>query len=86
MILVLNMADLIKEEGLQVDVAELSLRLGVPVVALSARENTGVAKLKKAIGDLNQVFWPATYSLIFVRSSLPATTTTRCCWPTTPAG
>ena len=52
MILVLNMADLINEEGLQVDASELSLRLGVPVVAVSARENTGVADLKKAIGDL----------------------------------
>lgn len=52
MILVLNMADLIKEEGLQVDMTELSLRLGVPVVAVSARANTGVDKLKKAIGDL----------------------------------
>lgn len=54
MILVLNMADLIKEEGLQVDITELSLRLGVPVVAVSARENTGVAELKKAIGSLLQ--------------------------------
>lgn len=52
MILVLNMADLIKEEGLQVDMTELSRRLGVPVVAVSARANQGVAKLKKAIGDL----------------------------------
>lgn len=52
MILVLNMADLITEEGLQVDVTELSRRLNVPVVAVSARANRGVAKLKKAIGDL----------------------------------
>jgi ferrous iron transport protein B len=52
MILVLNMADLITEEGLQIDVAELSRRLGVPVVTVSARENQGVAELKKAIADL----------------------------------
>ncbi len=52
MILVLNMADLIKEEGLQVDVTALSHRLGVPVVAVSARANTGIAELKKAIGGL----------------------------------
>lgn len=52
MILVLNMADLITEEGLQIDVAELSHRLGVPVVTVSARENQGVAELKKAIADL----------------------------------
>lgn len=52
MILVLNMADLIKEEGLQIDVTKLSHRLGVPVVAVSARKSQGVAELKTAIGDL----------------------------------
>ncbi|OAV42830.1 ferrous iron transport protein B [Lewinella sp. 4G2] len=52
MVLVLNMADLIEENGLKVDKERLSSRLGVPVVALSARENTGVEDLKQAIADL----------------------------------
>ncbi|MFK8164996.1 MAG: ferrous iron transport protein B [Lewinella sp.] len=52
MILVLNMADLIEENGLQVDVVRLSKKLAVPVVPVSARESRGVDELKKAIGDL----------------------------------
>ena len=52
MILVLNMADLIDETGLQVDIPLLSEKLGVPVVTVSAREGRGVAELKQAIGDL----------------------------------
>lgn len=52
MILVLNMADLIEETGLQVDIPKLSKKLGVPVVPVSAREGRGVDELKKAIGDL----------------------------------
>ena len=52
MILVLNMADLLDETGQQVDVAALGARLGVPVVAVSARENRGVAELKDAIRAL----------------------------------
>ena len=54
MMLVLNMADLIEEEGLRVDVTELSVRLGVPVVAVSARAGTGVTELKATIGRLLQ--------------------------------
>lgn len=52
MILVLNMADLIEDTGLQIDVAKLSKKLGVPVVPVSARESRGVDELKKAIADL----------------------------------
>lgn len=52
MILVLNMADLIGENGLSVDVERLSLQLGVPVVPVSARENIGIAELRTAIADL----------------------------------
>jgi ferrous iron transport protein B len=52
MILVLNMADMVETSGLQVDVTELSRRLAVPVVSVSAREGRGVAELKQAIGDL----------------------------------
>ena len=52
MILVLNMADLIEEQGLKVDVDRLVAQLGVPVVPISARANTGVAELKQTIADL----------------------------------
>jgi ferrous iron transport protein B len=52
MILVLNMADMVETSGLQVDVTELSRRLAVPVVSVSAREGRGVAELKQAIGNL----------------------------------
>ena len=52
MVLVLNMADLIDEHGLKVDVERLKAKLGVPVVPVSARENTGVGELKGTIADL----------------------------------
>ena len=52
MILVLNMADLLEESGLKVDTKGLSARLNVPVVPISARQNTGVDELKRAIADL----------------------------------
>ncbi|WP_020566740.1 ferrous iron transport protein B [Neolewinella persica] len=52
MILVLNMADMIGENGLQVDVAQLSKKLAVPVIPVSAREGRGVEELKKAIENL----------------------------------
>ena len=52
MVLVLNMADLIEENGLKVDVKDLSGRLGVPVVRISARQNTGVEELKQVMADL----------------------------------
>lgn len=52
MILVLNMADLIDEAGLKVDVEKLSRKLAVPVVAVSARSSQGAKELKQAIADL----------------------------------
>ncbi|NJC26696.1 ferrous iron transport protein B [Neolewinella antarctica] len=52
MVLVLNMADLIEETGLKVDVERLSSRLRVPVVPVSARQGTGVDELKEVIADL----------------------------------
>ncbi len=54
MILVLNMADLIEETGLQVDIPRLSKELDVPVIPVSAREGRGVAELKQAISNLLQ--------------------------------
>ena len=52
MILVLNMADLIEEEGLQLDITKLTADLGVPVVPVSARLDQGVAELKRAVAEL----------------------------------
>ncbi|MEM9258890.1 MAG: ferrous iron transporter B, partial [Bacteroidota bacterium] len=52
MILVLNMADLIDEAGLKVDIEKLSRKLAVPVVAVSSRSSQGVDELKQAIADL----------------------------------
>ena len=52
MILVLNMADLMDADGLTVDVPKLSRELGVPVLAVSSRQNRGVGELKTAIADL----------------------------------
>ncbi|MEM9931474.1 MAG: FeoB small GTPase domain-containing protein, partial [Bacteroidota bacterium] len=52
MILVLNMADLLETNGLQVDVDRLRKKLGVPVVLVSAREGSGTAELKQTLGAL----------------------------------
>ncbi len=49
MLLVLNMTDMARKEGLHVNVNRLSERLGVQVVAMSARKNEGLDVLKKAI-------------------------------------
>ena len=52
MILVLNMADLMGANGLSVDIEKLRRKLGVPVLAVSSRENRGISELKAAIGEL----------------------------------
>lgn len=48
-ILVLNMTDLATQEGIHVDVNKLAERLGVQVVAISARSDDGTKALKDAI-------------------------------------
>jgi ferrous iron transport protein B len=50
-ILALNMTDMAQKEGINIDVNKLSQRLGVQVVAISARSNTGLDQLKRAIGN-----------------------------------
>jgi ferrous iron transport protein B len=47
--LVLNMTDMAKKEGLTVNIDLLSKRLGIQVVAISARSNIGLDELKQAI-------------------------------------
>ena len=49
LILALNMTDMAKKEGIDIDIDKLALRLGVQVVAISARRNLGLKELKDAI-------------------------------------
>ena len=58
----LNMCDLLKERGDQVDVAKLSERLGCPVVEVSALHNTNVDGLVKAAREATK---PATGTKCF---------------------
>ncbi len=51
-VLALNMSDELKNKTLQLDVDELSLQLGVPVVQISALHNKGVDKLIKTACDV----------------------------------
>ena len=52
MVLVLNMIDLVEENGLRVDFERLEKDLGVPVVPVSARKNIGIDHLRRTIADL----------------------------------
>lgn len=55
MILALNMTDMAQKEGLALDVDLLSKRLGVQVVPISARSNTGLQALKTAIAHAPRI-------------------------------
>ena len=48
-ILVLNMTDVATSRGIIVDPAELSIRLGIPVVPMVARSGKGLDELKDAV-------------------------------------
>lgn len=54
-ILALNMIDMAKKEGLEIDTDLLANRLGVQVVAISARGNIGLEDLKKAIVNRSSI-------------------------------
>ena len=66
-VLVLNQADVAKEQGLRIDTDLLSRRLGgVPVVLTSAWKGEGVAEIRRALAralaektQLARVAWPA---------------------------
>ncbi len=66
-VLVLNQADVAREQGLRIDTAQLSARLGgIPVVLASAWKGEGVADVRRAIARaaderrlLPPVVWPA---------------------------
>ena len=55
MLLVLNMTDLARKEGIHINVNKLSERLGIQVVAMSARKNDGLDVLKKAISHTTAI-------------------------------
>lgn len=48
-IIALNMVDVAKEKGAEIDAKKLSAQLGVKVIPINARENKGISELKKAI-------------------------------------
>ncbi len=50
-ILVLNMIDMAEKEGINIDTDLLAKRLGIQIVAVSARNNKGLQQLKEAIAN-----------------------------------
>jgi len=54
-VLALNMTDMARKEGINIDVDKLSARLGVQVVAISARSKTGLTELKQAISNITSI-------------------------------
>lgn len=54
-ILALNMTDMATKEGINVNIDELSARLGIQVVAISARSKTGLDELKQAIANTTKI-------------------------------
>jgi ferrous iron transport protein B len=54
-ILALNMTDMAQKEGIHVNVDKLSERLGIQVVAISARSKTGLDQLKQAIANTTKI-------------------------------
>lgn len=55
LVLALNMTDMAKNEGIDIDIDKLALRLGVQVVAISARKNLGVKELKDALSNTGKI-------------------------------
>ena len=54
-LLALNMTDMARKEGINIDVDKLSARFGVQVVAISARSKTGLTELKAAISNIGSI-------------------------------
>jgi ferrous iron transport protein B len=53
-IVALNMMDVARSEGIQINTDALSKRLGVPIVPIAARKNEGIDELKKTISFANE--------------------------------
>jgi len=67
-VVALNMIDIAEEQGIQIDRATLSQRLGVPVIAIQANRKRGLAELRSAIAEAagsglptNRVTFPAAF-------------------------
>jgi len=55
MLLALNMADMAKKAGINIDTDKLAERLGVQVVNISARKGEGITELKQAISQTTAI-------------------------------
>lgn len=55
LVLALNMTDMASKEGIDIDIDKLASRLGVQVVAISARKNLGVRELKEALSNTGKI-------------------------------
>ncbi len=53
MIIALNMSDEARKEGIKIDAAQMSLLLGVPCIAVSAKEKTGLDTLLDTIIEID---------------------------------
>ncbi|MBC7565947.1 MAG: ferrous iron transport protein B [Pedobacter sp.] len=49
LVLAMNMTDMAKNEGIDINIDKLALRLGVQIVSISARKNLGIQELKAAL-------------------------------------
>lgn len=54
-IIALNMMDLAKKSGINIDIGQFSKNLGIPVVPISARKIEGIDQLKAAISYANKI-------------------------------
>jgi ferrous iron transport protein B len=54
MVLALNMMDIVKERGMEIDLSKLSALLKIPVIAVSARKKTGLEQLINAVVELHK--------------------------------
>lgn len=72
-IVALNMMDVVEKRGMEIDTQLLAQKLGVRIVPISARKQTGMDRLRKAI--VGPIVIPA--GEIFPRSSAPENLTQR---------
>ena len=62
-VIALNMLDVAKKNGMEIDSEKLSTELGVPVVEVNAREEKGIEKLRATLSDSNHSA-PAAFSQV----------------------
>lgn len=68
-VVALNMIDVSEKAGIKINIDLFAKKLGVPVVPISARKNTGIDKLKNAIAFANSV--PLQQDTIDIESIAP---------------